>query len=87
MALDHARVRKYLREFDLRGLFTQELGWDHHHGNLQVTVEGQDYTLRACAEKRGVQILECPPDDGGKIPDYNTGAKYHKGHHFIPDTF
>jgi len=75
MALDHARVRKYLKEFDFRGLFTQELGWEHHRSNLQFTVEGQDYTLRAVAEKRGMVAYQCPTDDAEGIPNYAMRRK------------
>ena len=75
MALDHARVRKYLKESDLRGLFTQELGWEHHQGNLQVTVEAQDYTLPVIAQKRGMVAYQCPTDDIEEIPDYATRRK------------
>ncbi len=75
MALDLARIRRCLKDCDLATLFTQELGWDHHHSNLQVTVEGLEYTLPAIAQKRGMVSYQCPTDDTEEIPDYATRRK------------
>lgn len=75
MALDLARTRRCLKDCDLATLFTQELGWDHHHGNLQVTVEGRDYTLPTIAQKRGMVAYQCPTDDAEGIPSYATRRK------------
>ena len=75
MALDLARIRRCLKDCDLATLFTQELGWDHHPGNLQVTVEGQDYTLLVIAQKRGMVAYQCPTDGTEEIPDYATRRK------------
>ncbi|NLF73616.1 MAG: hypothetical protein GX575_31645 [Candidatus Anammoximicrobium sp.] len=54
MPVDFPRVRQCLNDFDFRRLFTQELGWDHHRSTVEVTVEGQSFTLAAVAEKRGM---------------------------------
>jgi hypothetical protein len=78
MTLSLPRVRHYLRNFELEKLFVEELGWDRHAASLTVTVGGQSYTLRSLAEKRGVQIFECRPDAGGKIPEYDIRRKIEK---------
>jgi hypothetical protein len=75
MSLNLPRVRNYLQNFDLQKLFVEELGWDRHAATVSVTVDGQTYGLRAFAQKRGVHILECPPDASGRIPDYDTRRK------------
>ena len=69
MTLNVTRVKHYLQQFDLSKLFTEELGWDHYSNSIPVSVNGQDFTLQALAEKRGVQIFECSPDAQGKIPE------------------
>jgi len=71
MPLDLARVRRCLKDCDLATLFTQELGWEHHHADLTVTVDGTDYSLAAVAEKRGMVAYHCPPPDA-EVPDYPT---------------
>ena len=58
------RVRQHLQAGDLAKLFVDVLGWDRHKQPLRVTVAGVDFDLRALAEKRGVQVFECPmPSD------------------------
>jgi len=75
MQIDHTRIREHLSNFNFKKLFIEELGWDRHDGSLAVQVEGQTFVLSAVAQKRGVQIFECPPSDGGVIPDYATRKK------------
>lgn len=50
----------FLQQWELEKLFIKELGWDRHSGQLAVQVDEQTYTLRAFAEKRGVQIIMYP---------------------------
>ena len=52
MKLSVARVRHYLKEFQLEKLFIEELGWDRYRGSLEVSFDGRTYKLRAFAEKR-----------------------------------
>src|SRR5258708_6975563 len=67
------QIATYLRAFDFRKLFIEELGWDRYRGNLQVeTKGGATYTLEGVAEKRGVVAPVCGPDARGGIPDYAT---------------
>src|SRR5271169_3136751 len=78
MAFSIARVRHYLRQFDLEKLFIEELGWDRYSASLSVQVDGRSYPLRAIAEKRGVQILMCEAGGEIGIPDYATRRKIEK---------
>ncbi len=75
MPLNQARVRRCLKDCDLVGLFTQELGWDHHSGELRVTVEGKEYALTAIATKRGMVAYDCPAADSAMLPDHATRRK------------
>ncbi len=75
MTLNLARVRKCLKDCDLVGLFTQELGWDRHAGDLLVNVGHEEYPLSVIAEKRRMFAYECPARDGEGIPDYGTRRK------------
>jgi hypothetical protein len=68
MTLSIPRTRHYLQNFEFQKLFKEELGWDYHSALQPVTVDGETYTLRAFAQKRGVQIFECPPNCAGQIP-------------------
>ncbi len=43
-----------------------------------MNVLGHDYALRAIAQKRGVQIFQCPPGPDGRIPDHATRGKIEK---------
>ena len=54
MPLDVTRARQYLRDFNLKALFIEELGWDHHDFHLEVSVDGHPFTLEAIAQKRGL---------------------------------
>ncbi|MGA2701848.1 MAG: hypothetical protein ABSH35_12230 [Isosphaeraceae bacterium] len=78
MSIDKPAVRDRLSKFDLTGIFTQELGWDFPAASFTVTVSGQQYRLLSVAQKRGVQILQCPPGANGGVPDYATRRKIDK---------
>lgn len=69
------KIRTHLNNLNFKDLFIQELGWDRHDGTLGIQLDGTTYTLRAIAQKRGVQIFECPAPENGKIPDYATRKK------------
>ena len=78
MTLSVPRCRHYLKEFQLQKLFIEELGWDRHHASLPIEIDGQSFTLRSLAEKRGVRILECPPISDGAIPERSIRQKIEK---------
>ena len=75
MVLDTPGVRQKLREFDLTRLFIDYLGWDRPGPSLEVPVDGQTYSLRAVAEKRGVQVFECTAPADGEVPDRTRRQK------------
>ena len=63
------RIRHYLRDFNFKALFVEELGWDIlNERPLTLHLEGATYVLRPLVEKRGVQVFVCDPDAEGKIP-------------------
>jgi hypothetical protein len=79
MPIDLARVRNYLRKFDFKTLFVEELGWDRHRMQpLNIEVDGNTYTLNALVEKRGLVTFLCDPDLEGRIPNYSIRRKIEK---------
>ena len=75
MPLDVARIRKYLKDFDLRGLFL-DLGWDRPESKtLAVMVEERELCLSAIAQKRGMVAFLCPASDGEAIAPYPLRRK------------
>ena len=75
MSGDLASIRSYLQGGDLTKLFVMGLGWDRHVGQLNVSVRGQDYLLRALAHKRGMVAFECAAPAVAARPDYATRCK------------
>lgn len=75
-SLDTAEIRGYLKEASFKSLFIEELGWNLHRGaSLSVTVNDHTYELAPIAEKRGVQVFECPADASGALPDRSIRQK------------
>lgn len=61
------RTRALLQGFDFKTLFIEELGWDRYTTTLDISIDGQNYTLSAIAEKRGMGVFVCEPFvDGGR---------------------
>ncbi|MCH8980164.1 MAG: hypothetical protein IH945_13135 [Armatimonadetes bacterium] len=76
MELDTTAIRAYLKDTKLKSLFIEELGWNIHNGaTLPVEVGSDTYQLAPIAEKRGVQVFECPPGESGAMPDRPTRQK------------
>ncbi len=75
MVLNTERTRRHLQAGDLKTLFVEELGWDRFRTNLPVTVGTETFMLTAVAEKRGVQVFQCPPSVTGRIPEYAVRRK------------
>jgi len=73
VAIDRERARQYLKSFDFRHLFLDQLGWDKHAGSLEKVVDGRAFRFQAVSEKRGVVALV-----SDSIPDYATRAKLDK---------
>lgn len=79
MPLDFIKTRKLLQGFDFKTLFIEELGWDRYASQpIEVSVDGQAYSLSAIAEKRGLVAFLCGPSQSGKIPDYSIRRKIEK---------
>ena len=72
MRINRDRVRQLLKDIELEPLFTQELGWDHHSQTLPIQVNESEYTLTACAEKRGMVVFSYTAAPEAHIPDYAT---------------
>ena len=70
MKIDVTSVRKCLKAFDFNTLFREHLGWDNHHAQLDIPVDGGTVTLTAIAQKRGFVAFTCP-----SIPDRPTRLK------------
>ena len=62
------RIRELLRGFAFEQLFIHELGWDHHSGRLELTVDGHTCALEAVAHKRGMVAYVCAFPNGVHIP-------------------
>jgi len=70
MPADLARLRQCIASFDLRRLFVEELGWDHHSARpVDVALSGATYTVRALVEKKGLVVFQCDPSLEGGVPD------------------
>lgn len=72
MTFNRERARQLLKNREFQTLFLEELGWDHHRQQIDVTVEGVPYTLNAVAQKRGLVAFVCSPDPQGNLPDHRT---------------
>ena len=79
------RTRALLQGFDFKTLFIEELGWDRYTTTLDVSIDGQNYTLSAIAEKRGMVVFVCEPFVDRGTADYQTRRKIDrqvaKAHH------
>ena len=76
--LDRQTVRSRLESFDLRGLFIDELGWDHGGADVEAAVADQVFALRAVAHKRGMVVYQYVADSEAAFPDHPTRQKIEK---------
>ena len=70
-----AEARRYLASFDLQRLFLEGLGWDRANQSLEISADGERFTLSAVAHKRGLAVYLCSPMPDGSIPPYALRAK------------
>ncbi len=75
MIFNISKVRNYLKGFDFKTLFIEELGWDHYNRHLEIRVDSHTFTLSAIAEKKGMAAFTCSPSANGQIPDYAVRRK------------
>jgi hypothetical protein len=82
MAINRERARQYLKAFEFRKLFIEELGWDNLSTKLVKQIDGTDYRFQAVAEKRGVVVLisDCVPDYAIRVKLDKLIAKEHFEH-------
>jgi hypothetical protein len=66
-------IKEHLQAFNFKAPFREELGWDNPKSRpFTIDYQGQSFTLTPLADKHGVQILLCSPDEQGRIPDDKT---------------
>ncbi|HVA46685.1 MAG TPA: DNA methyltransferase [Pirellulales bacterium] len=75
MQIDFNRIRDCLKRFEFQNLFVEELGWDRPPPDVQLTVGGKSYKLRAVAQKRGFVVYEWAAASSEPIPDSTLGRK------------
>jgi len=56
MAINRERARQWLKAFDFRKLFIEELGWDNFARPIMKQIDGIDYCFQAVAQKRSVVV-------------------------------
>ena len=76
--LDRNKVSTYLKEFNLRILFTEELGWDHGGVDTVIDVGEQSFALEAVAHKRGMVAFQFVADSESAFPEHATRRKIEK---------
>src|SRR5579859_1658391 len=75
MNLNKTRARQLLATRDLSTLFVEEMGWDRHSTDVQVTVGASKYSLVALAHKRGMVAYQYTAPAGASIPNYPERRK------------
>lgn len=78
-------VRQCLKTFNFKTLFREQLGWDNHHAQLDVPVDGTTISLAAVAQKRGFVAYVCPtiPDRPVRLKIDHQVAKSTREHFII----
>lgn len=75
MTASRNNIHERLVAFDFKGLFTQELNWNHFQTrDLEVSVDGCAYTLVPVAQ-RIMAVYECVPDTDVNFPKYTIRRK------------
>lgn len=65
MKFNRNQVKTYLQSSDFTSLFIEELGWDYADGSpLYLTVDEENYTIEAAAQKRGMMVYHCVSENG-----------------------
>ena len=76
--LDRDAVKRRLDDGDLRGLFIEELGWDHGGADVEAETAGRTFALQAVAHKRGMVAYRYAADSDAAFPDHPTRQKIEK---------
>src|SRR6266487_4503125 len=72
MVTNSKSIQDYLKEFDFEELFVDVLGWNrlrNRERTFTIICKEQIYTLHPLAEKQGVKVYLCDPDEQGEIPE------------------
>ena len=65
MKFNRSQVKKYLQLSDFTSLFIEELGWDYADiSPIYLSVNGENYTIKAICQKRGLMVYHCLPENG-----------------------
>ncbi|MBM4176541.1 MAG: hypothetical protein FJ213_10280, partial [Ignavibacteria bacterium] len=68
------RFSELLKTFRFAELFN-ELGWDHVEKKISLSLDEENFSLDAIAEKRGFVIFTCSSNKLGRIPESKTRRK------------
>ncbi|ODS31704.1 MAG: type IIS restriction/modification enzyme - site-specific DNA methyltransferase (adenine specific) [Candidatus Scalindua rubra] len=68
MSIEKEDFKSYIKNFKFKELFN-ELGWDTVRKKFPIKVNDQVFELDAVAEKRDFLIMQCSPQNSGKMPD------------------
>ena len=79
MPIHFDRTRDFLKQFDFRALFIEELGWSQPSRKtpLEIEVKGARFTCRHVAQLAGAVVVEVEAEHG-TIPDAKSRAAVHK---------
>ena len=77
-SLDRDAVKRRLDDGDLRGLFIEDLGWDHGGADVEAEAAGRTFALEAVAHKRGMVAFRYAADSDEAFPDHPTRQKIEK---------
>ena len=77
-SLDRDAVKRRLDGGDLRGLFIEDLGWDHGGADVEAEAAGRTFALEAVAHKRGMVAYRCAAGSDDALPDHPTRQKIEK---------
>jgi hypothetical protein len=75
MTIDINRTRNFLKDFNFKNLFIEELGWDRCNNKIDIALDGSSFNLSAVAEKHGMVAFTCGSSPDGRIPDYAVRRK------------
>ncbi|MCE2437789.1 MAG: SAM-dependent methyltransferase [Candidatus Latescibacteria bacterium] len=78
MTLNRHTIITHLRNFDLRTLFIEVLGWDHGGADTVIHVGEQSFALDAVAHKRGMVAYQFVADSETTFPEHATRRKIEK---------
>ena len=90
MQISKEKCNTLIQNFDFKTLFN-EMGWDNYNEKQpKIKIKDEIYKIDPISEKKGFVLLQCNPDNAGKIPAYNIRkkietrvAKHHQEHLII----